>query len=140
MHGITIPSFNCTGFNNIRYEKPNLTATNIPAVGCYYNVSSLTPKYIKAPERTIQWWKTWRIKHNNARTIYHSGLPYYFSYILPHPQYQDWQMSNWTAQKPKASPMLTGTDDWDKILYLPMSLQYCHKSDHSHNNHCLVDR
>ena len=49
-------------------------------------------------------------------------------------------MSDCTEQKPKASPMLTGTDDWDKILYLPMSLQDCHKSDHSHNNPCLVDR
>ena len=77
---------------------------------------------------------------NNARIIYHSGLSYYFSYILPHPQHQDWQMSDWTAQKPKASPMLTGTHDRDKISYLPMSLQDCHKSDHSHNNPFLVDR
>ena len=119
MSYIRIPSFNCTEFNNI----PNLTASSIPAVGCFYNFSSLTPKYhIKTPERTIQWWKTWGIKHNNARNIYHSSLPYNFSYILPHPQHQDWQMSDWTAQKPKAGPMLTGTDDWDKILYLPISL------------------
>lgn len=32
--GITIPSFNYTGFNNIRYEKPNLTATSIATVDC----------------------------------------------------------------------------------------------------------
>ena len=96
--GITIPSFNYTGFNNIRYEKPNLTTMNIPAFGCYYNLSSLTPKYhTKASERNIQWWKTWGIKHNNARTIYHSGLPDYFSYILPHPQHQEWQMSESTV-------------------------------------------
>ena len=49
-------------------------------------------------------------------------------------------MSYWAAQNPKAYPMLTDIDDWDKILYLPMSLQDCHKSDHSHNNSCLVDR
>ena len=49
-------------------------------------------------------------------------------------------MSDWTAQKPKASPMLTGADDWEMIFYLHMSLQDCHKSDHSHNNSCLVDR
>jgi hypothetical protein len=36
--------------------------------------------------------------------------------------------------------MLTGADDWEKILYLLMSQQDCHKSDHSHNNPCLVDR
>ena len=54
MNYIRIPSFNYTGFNNIRYEKPNLTETSILAVGCFYNLSSLTPKYhIKAPERTI---------------------------------------------------------------------------------------
>jgi hypothetical protein len=54
MHGITIPSFNHIGFNNIRYEKPSLTATNIPAIGYYYHLSSLPPKYhIKAPERII---------------------------------------------------------------------------------------
>jgi hypothetical protein len=36
--------------------------------------------------------------------------------------------------------MLTGTDDWDKILYLPMSLQDCHRSNHSQNNPSLGDR
>lgn len=40
-------------------------------------------------------------------------------------QYQDW-----TAQKLKGSPML-GPDDWDRIIYLPMLLQDCHKSEHS---------
>jgi hypothetical protein len=49
-------------------------------------------------------------------------------------------MSDWIAQKPKACPMLPGTDDWDKILYLFMLLQDCHKSDHLYNNPCLVDR
>jgi hypothetical protein len=49
-------------------------------------------------------------------------------------------MSDWSAEKPKASPMLTGIDGWNKILCLPMSLQDCHKSDHSHNNTCLVDK
>ena len=121
--GITDPSFNCSGFNNTRYEKPNLTTMNIPAFGCYYNLSSLTPNYrIKGPERTIQWWKTWGIKHDNARTTYYLGFPHYFSYILWHPQHQDRQMSDWTAQQPKESPMVTGIDDWDKILYFPMSL------------------
>jgi hypothetical protein len=58
MHRITIPSFNYTEFNNIRCETPSLTATNTLAVGCYYNLSSLSPKYyITASERTIQWWK-----------------------------------------------------------------------------------
>jgi hypothetical protein len=41
MYSVTIPNFNYTGFNNIRHKKPNLTATNIPVVGCYYNLSSL---------------------------------------------------------------------------------------------------
>jgi hypothetical protein len=82
MHSIIIASFIYTGFNN-SYEKPKLTATNISAVGCYYNLSSLTPNYrIKGPERTIQWWKTWGIKHDNARTTYYLGFPHYFSYIL----------------------------------------------------------
>ena len=141
MHSITIPSFNYTGFNNIRYEKPNLTATNIPAVGCYYNLSSLSPKYyITASERTIQWWKRGEsnitMQEQYIIKSYHIILVTYYHT----PNIKTGKCQTGQHRKPKASPMLTGADDWEKILYLLMSQQDCHKSDHSHNNPCLVDR
>lgn len=42
-------------------------------------------------------------------------------------------MSDWTAQKPKASPMLTVADDWAKILYP------CHyKTATNQNTHTII--
>lgn len=56
---INIPSFNYTRLNNIIYEKPNLTATlAILAVGCQYDLHSLTTRYhMETPDRTVWWWK-----------------------------------------------------------------------------------
>ena len=52
MNYIRIPSFNYTGFNNIRYEKPNLT-TKIPAVGCCITLAVYHPHTTSRPQKGL---------------------------------------------------------------------------------------
>lgn len=121
-HKFHCNSYNHTGIIQVNYTKPWIHMKTLLKLNSHLEDNQWEARYANNITEEGGFWKYLDMDLTKLIRFEHTGLPYYFNYLMPNPEYEEWNMVEWIAHKPKGTNKTT-TGVWDYIYYTPIQLE-----------------